>query len=300
MGEVAATAPKGVSLQEAQPGTSLWQDGWHRLKRNRMAMFSLWFLVGMTLFCYILPLFYPYDYATQQRSLGAQAPSWDHWMGTDYLGRDVLARVMFGGRISLGVGLLATLVSISIGVVYGATAAYKGGRTDSVMMRFVDILYAMPYAIFVILLMVWLGRNLVLLFLALGAVQWLTMARIVRAQVMSLKAQEFVEAAIVLGLRPSRILFRHILPNLLGVVIVYATLTVPAIMLLEAFLSFLGLGVQPPMASWGVLIKDGADSMTVFPWLLIFPALVFSSTLFALNFLGDGLRDALDPKSSSD
>ncbi len=299
MSESNATLEK-VLDQPLEKGTSLWQDGWQRLKHNRLAMFSLGFLVFMTLFCFLGPFLNPYTFDEQKREYGANPPSMEHWFGTDYSGRDLMARVMYGGRISIGVGLLATLVSISIGVVYGALSAYAGGKTDSVMMRMVDILYAMPYAIFIILLMVWLGRSMILLFIALGAVQWLTMARIVRGQVMSLKRQEFVEAAIALGLSPSRILFRHIIPNLMSVVIVYATLTVPAIMLLEAFLSFLGLGVQPPMSSWGVLIKDGADSMTVFPWLLIFPAVAFSMTLFSLNFLGDGLRDALDPQSSKD
>ncbi|TVR54561.1 MAG: ABC transporter permease [Puniceicoccaceae bacterium] len=223
-----------------------------------------------------------------------------HLLGTDTLGRDLLTRIMHGGRVSLGVGFLATAVSLLIGVTYGATSAYLGGKTDAVMMRIVDILYALPFTIFVILLMVLFGRSLLLLFLAIGAVEWLTMARIVRGQVLSLKKMEFVEAALALGLGTRRIIFRHLIPNVLGPIIVYATLTVPAVMLLESVLSFLGLGVQPPNASWGVLIKEGAESMTVFPWLLIFPAFFFSLTLFCLNFLGDGLRDALDVRSSRD
>lgn len=223
-----------------------------------------------------------------------------HLFGTDTLGRDQLARVLYGGRISIGVGFIATAVSLIIGVLYGAISGYLGGKVDAVMMRIVDILYALPFTIFVILLMVFFSRSLMMMFIAIGAVEWLTMARIVRSQVQGLKRQEFVEAAVSLGFGPSRIILRHLVPNVLGPIIVFATLTVPAVMLLESFLSFLGLGVQPPLASWGVLIKDGADSMTVHPFLLVIPALFFSLTLFSLNFLGDGLRDALDPKSSKD
>tara|TARA_B100000965_G_scaffold356398_1_gene334352 strand:- start:5698 stop:6321 length:624 start_codon:yes stop_codon:yes gene_type:complete len=207
---------------------------------------------------------------------------------------------MYGGRVSIGVGFAATAVSLLIGVLYGTVSGYAGGKTDALMMRIVDILYALPFTIFVILLMVIFGRNIVLLFLAIGAVEWLTMARIVRGQVLSLKKLEFIEAAVALGLSRNRIILRHLIPNVLGPVIVYATLTVPSAMLLEAVLSFLGLGVQPPMSSWGLLIKDGSEMMEVYPWLLIFPAFFFSVTLFALNFLGDGLRDALDPQSAQD
>lgn len=219
-------------------------------------------------------------------------------LGTDKLGRDLLTRLMVGGRVSLAVGFLATLVSVCIGVLYGSIAGYLGGKTDVAMMRFVDILYAMPFVIFVILLMTFFGRYLWLMFLAIGAVEWLTMARIVRGQVVSLKKQEFVEAAIALGQKQSAIISKHIIPNVLGPVIVYSTLTVPAVILLESFLSFLGLGVQAPMASWGVLIDDGRKSMENFPWQLIFPALLFSMTLLSMNFLGDGLRDALDPRNA--
>lgn len=219
-------------------------------------------------------------------------------LGTDKLGRDLLTRSMVGGRISLAVGFLATFVSVIIGVLYGSVSGYLGGKTDAIMMRFVDILYAMPFTIFVILLMTFFGRYLWLMFLAIGAVEWLTMARIVRGQVVSLKKQEFIEAAIALGQRQSVIIAKHIIPNVLGPVIVYATLTIPAVILLESFLSFLGLGVQAPMASWGILIDDGRKSMENFPWQLIFPATLFSLTLLSMNFLGDGLRDALDPKGS--
>ncbi len=223
-----------------------------------------------------------------------------HVLGTDTLGRDLLVRIFYGGRVSLSVGLAATLVALTIGVVYGAVAGFYGGKLDSGMMRFVDVVYSLPFTIFVILLMVFFGRNIYLLFVAIGAVQWLTMARIVRGQVLAIKRTEYIEAARSLGFSQQRIIFRHILPNILGPVMVYATLTVPEVMLLEAFLSFLGLGVQPPMSSWGVLIKDGAEKMEEYSWLLIYPGAIFSLTLFSLNFLGDGLRDALDVRSSKD
>lgn len=223
-----------------------------------------------------------------------------HPLGTDHLGRDQLTRILQGGRISIGVGFAATFVSLVIGVIYGASAGYFGGRVEAVMMRIVDVLYALPFLIFVILLMVIFERSIWLLFLAIGAVEWLTMARIVRGQVIGIKQQEFIEAAISLGLRRRRIILRQIIPNVLGTIVVYATLTVPAVMLLEGVLSFLGLGVPPPTASWGVLINEGSQRMETSPWLLILPGLFFSFTLFCLNFLGDGLRDALDPKSAKD
>src|SRR6267143_849246 len=246
------------------------------------------------------PLFLAYSYEEQNLGLGATPPSAAHLLGTDKLGRDQLARLFFGGRVSLLVGLAATSVSLTIGVLWGSIAGYAGGKLDAVMMRIVDILYALPFTIFVILLMTVFGRNFILLFVAIGAVEWLTMARIVRGQVLALKRQEFIEAAVALGLRKRRIVLRHVVPNVLGPVMVYTTLTIPAVMLLEAFLSFLGLGVQPPMSSWGLLIKEGAEQMEEAPWLLIYPAAVFAATLFSLNFLGDGLRDALDVRASKD
>ncbi|MCS5662419.1 MAG: ABC transporter permease [Dehalococcoidia bacterium] len=223
-----------------------------------------------------------------------------HLLGTDELGRDLFTRILYGGRISLMVGLCATAVSLTFGVLFGAVAGFFGGRVDDLMMRFVDILYALPFTIFVILLTVIFDRNIWNLFLAIGAVEWLTMSRIVRGQVLSLRKQEFVEAAIALGIPQWRIVLRHIIPNCLGTVIVYTTLTIPVVMLLEAFLSFLGLGVQPPMSSWGLLIRDGSKVLEEFPWLMLFPGMTLAMTLFSLNFLGDGLRDALDVRVSKD
>ncbi len=284
---------------DAERGHSPWADAMRRLRRNRLALAGGELLVALALACAAGPLF-SQSYEEQNLDLGAVPPSAAHWLGTDVLGRDLLARTLYGGRISLMVGLVATIVALAIGVTYGAVAGYFGGKADAVMMRIVDILYALPFAIFVILLMVFFGRNIFLLFFAIGAVEWLTMARIVRGQVMSIKRMEYVEAARALGLGRRRIIFRHVIPNVLGPVIVYTTLTIPAVMLLEAFLSFLGLGVQAPMSSWGVLIKDGSEKMEEFWWLLVFPGTLFSVTLFSLNFLGDGLRDALDVRASHD
>lgn len=283
-----------------EKGFSLWKDAWRRLKRNRLAIFGLCVLVFVTLVALLTPWIAPYSYEAQDLNLGPVPPSADHWFGTDVFGRDMLTRMMYGGRISLAVGFLATAVSLIIGMFWGTVSGYSAGRVDSAMMRIVDILYALPFIIFVILLMVVFGRNLFLLFMAIGAVEWLTMARIVRGQVLNIRKQEFIEAAIMTGISRWRIITRHVIPNVLGPVIVYTTLTIPAVMLLEAFLSFLGLGVQPPMSSWGLLISYGVETMEEYPWLLIFPGMMLSVTLFALNFLGDGLRDALDPKVSKD
>lgn len=291
-----------MTSHSAEHGTnsSLWGDAWVRLTRNRLALASLILLSFFILVALLTPWIAPYGYEQQNIELGAAPPSWQHWLGTDIFGRDMLTRVMYGGRVSLLVGFIATAVALLIGISYGAIAGYIGGRVDAVMMRLVDILYALPFMIFIILLMVIFGRNILLLFLAIGAVEWLTMARIVRAQVLTLRQQEFIEAAISMGLSPASIIRRHIIPNTLGPVIVYTTLTIPSVMLLEAFLSFLGLGIQPPQSSWGSLIAYGVDTMEEYPWLLIYPGLALSLSLFALNFLGDGLRDALDPRSSKD
>jgi oligopeptide transport system permease protein len=287
-------------LENAEEGASLWRDAWQRLRKNRMAVGG-----GITLLLFIMmalltPWLAPYSYEAQNLDLGASPPSAAHWLGTDVFGRDVLTQVMYGGRVSLAVGFIATAVALLIGVTWGAVAGYVGGRVDAVMMRIVDILYALPFMIFIVLLMVVFGRNVLLLFLAIGAVEWLTMARIMRSQVQSLRQQEFVEAAISLGLSPGAIIRRHVIPNALGPIIVYTTLTIPSVMLLEAFLSFLGLGIQPPQTSWGLLISYGAETMEEYPWLLIFPGLALTTTLFSLNFLGDGLRDALDVRGSKD
>ena len=287
-------------LEREQVGSdarSLGRDAWERLCANRRARIGGGLFIGIALLCLIGPFFVPHSHETTQLAYGAQAPSWTHWFGTDELGRDILVRTLIGGRISIGVGFAATVVALLIGVVYGMIAGYNGGRIEATMMRFVDTLYALPFTIIVILLTVLLGRSILLIFLAIGAVEWLTMARIVRGQTKALRKQTFIDAAIVGGVPTRRILGRHILPNLLSPVIVFTTLTIPAVILLESVISFLGLGVQPPMSSWGMLIKEGAVKLDIYPWMLIFPALFFSLTIFAFNFVGDGLRDALDPKN---
>jgi len=299
----AASAPALTFAPEApsRASGSLWYDAWRRLRRNRAAVAAGVFLIVVSLLAVLAPWIPGLaDPTLQDLRLGATPPSPAHWFGTDELGRDALARVIRGGRISLLVGLVGTLVSLLIGVTYGAISGYVGGRTDDVMMRIVDILYSLPYIFLVILLLVFFSRSLLMLFVALGLVQWLTMARIVRGQVLSLKQQTFVEAARALGADDASIVFRHIVPNTLGPVIVYTTLTVPAVILQEAFLSFLGLGVQPPAASWGTLVSDGARVIALFPWLVIFPGVALSLTLLAFNFVGDGLRDALDPRDRRD
>lgn len=297
---MAIAKPRDPLLANAERGTSLWADAWVRLRKNHLALLGLGIILFLAVVSLLTPWIAPYGYEEQNLALGASAPSWAHWMGTDIFGRDLLTRVMWGGRMSLMVGFVATGVALVIGVLWGTVAGYAGGKVDAVMMRLVDILYALPFMIFIILLMVVFGRNIILLFLAIGAVEWLTMARIVRGQVQNLRRQEFIEAAQSLGLSRWRIIRKHLIPNTLGPVIVYTTLTIPSVMLLEAFLSFLGLGVQPPESSWGLLINNGVETMEEYPWLLIFPGLALSITLFSLNFLGDGLRDALDPRSSKD
>jgi oligopeptide transport system permease protein len=282
----------------APPGRSLWSDAWRVLRRNRAAMTALLLLATMTLLVIVGPWLSAFSFDATDWDRISEPPSLasGHWFGTDALGRDLFVRTLYGGRISLLVGAVATAVSLLIGISYGAIAGYVGGRVDQVMMRIVDILYALPFMFLVILLMVLFGRNIVLIFFAIGAINWLDMARIVRGQAMSLRSKEYVEAARAGGVRTGRIIFRHIVPNLLGVVIVYATLTVPQVILVESFLSFLGLGVQEPMTSWGALVNEGAQELENAPWMLLFPATWLALTLFCFNFVGDGLRDALDPR----
>jgi len=294
------TEQEDLEINDIASGSSLSKDAWIRLRKNRPALGGLIILTAFFAIALFTPWIAPYGYEVQDLNLGATGPSQDHWLGTDIFGRDLLTQIMYGGRISLSVGFLATVVALFIGVTWGSIAGYVGGRIDSVMMRLVDILYALPFMIFIILLMVVFGRNMLLLFLAIGAVEWLTMARIMRGQVQNLRQQEFVEAAVAIGLSRSVILVRHIIPNAIGPIIVYTTLTIPSVMLLEAFLSFLGLGIQPPETSWGLLIAYGAETMEEYPWLLLFPGFFLAVTLFSLNFLGDGLRDALDVRGAKD
>ena len=280
--------------------SSLWSDAWRRLLANKAAVAGGIILCVLIVLAVFAPWIAPHSYSYQNLDLGAQQPSRTFLLGTDTLGRDLFSRILYGARVSLLVGFVATAVALVIGVSWGIVAGYFGGRVDSIMMRIVDVLYGLPFIIFIILLMVIFGRNIWLLFGAIGAVEWLTMARIVRGQVLTIKNQEYVLAAQAMGVSNVQMFRKHIFPNILGPIAVYATLTIPQVMLLEAFLSFLGLGIQPPMSSWGTLIRYGVESMEEYSWLLIYPGLTFTITLFALNFFGDGLRDALDPKISSD
>ena len=281
-----------------EQGRGLWADAWRKLRRNRAAVAGAWVIGVMALLVIAGPWLSPHAFDSTDFAHISQPPSFEggHPFGTDSLGRDLLVRTLYGGRISLLVGIVATAVSLLIGVAYGAIAGYFGGRLDALLMRAVDILYALPFMFFVILLMVFFGRNILLIFVAIGAVNWLDMARIVRGQTLSIKRREFVEAAEAQGVRSFAIIRRHVVPNLLGIVAVYVTLTIPQVILIESFLSFLGLGVQEPMTSWGALVHDGASELESAPWILIFPAAFLALTLFCFNFLGDGMRDALDPK----
>ena len=274
------------------------ESGWQRFRRDRAAVWSGWFLIAVTAVCFLSPWISPYPYMAQDLAHSAAAPSFAHWLGTDLLGRDVLSRLLQGGMISLFVGLIATAVALAVGICYGVLAAEVGGRAEDAMMRFVDIVSTLPLTLIVILCTVVLGQNMPMIFLAVGGVSWLTMARIIRNQTREMKSSQFVQAAESLGQTRWGIFRRHYLPNLAGTIAVCATLTVPGVMLLEAFVSFLGLGVKAPMTSWGLMIKEGADIMEECPWLLISPSVVFALTLLSLNFLGDGLRDAFDPRSS--
>jgi len=308
---------------DIEKGNSLWSDAWIRLKKNRMAFLSLWMLLLIFCFCFILP-FAPFikDPLAQNLANSFAPPSNEHWLGTDKLGRDLLSRILYGGQVSLLVGLIATAITIIIGLLYGAISGYKGGKVDAFLMRIVDVLYGLPFLILVILLSIVITEyaaeyeqllskhlpdlavnlivNILPLCVTIGILGWYTMARVVRSQVMASKKLEYIEAAISLGLSHKNILFKQILPNQLGPIIVYTTLTIPGFILTEATLSFLGIGVQPPNSSWGIMLNEGANYLETKPMLLFLPAAVFGITLLCLNFLGDGLRDALDPKASKD
>ena len=289
-----------AELGQVEPAAarSLWNDAWRRLKQNKAAMGSMAILGLIALLAIFAPLLSPHPIDEIYWDRIQAPPDFEnaHWFGTDGNGRDLFIRTLHGGRISLMVGILASLVALVIGVTYGAFAGYVGGRADDFMMRIVDIMYSLPFIFFVIILMVVFGRQIFLIFIAIGGVEWLNMARIVRGQTLSIKNREFVEAARAIGVSNAAIIRRHIIPNLLGPVIIYLTLSIPQIILLESLLSFLGLGVQEPLTSWGVLISEGAETMESAPWMLIFPAIFLALTLFCFNFIGDGLRDALDPK----
>ena len=281
----------------AVKGRSLWQEARRRLFGNKAAVTSMILLAFFVIAALLGPLVLPYRYDEITKTDVMLPPlTGAHLFGTDTIGRDLLAKMLTGLRISLAIGIVATLVSLVIGVTWGSIAGYFGGVVDEIMMRIVDVLYSLPFLFIVILLMVVFGRNILLIFVAIGAVEWLTLARIVRGQTLSLRSAEFVEAARAAGLSGGQIIARHIVPNLLGPVVIYVTLTIPSVIIVESFLSFLGLGVQEPLTSLGVLISSGANNMELGPWLLIFPSILMVLTLGALNFIGDGLRDAIDPK----
>ncbi len=321
-----ADAKAAVPPAALERGSSLWHDGWRRLRRNRAAVASAIVLALLVAACLLVPELSRHRYDRADLAYGARPPSWEHWMGTDAFGRDLMARVFFGGRISFAVGLVATFVSFAIGVSWGGIAGAAGGKVDAVMMRIVDALYTFPFLLLVILLMVFFANEhtvlyrawrvalgafvthpedpryfpvfqIVVVFAALGAVSWLTMARIVRGQVVALRARPFVEAARSIGVSPAALVFRHLVPNALGPILVYTTLTIPEVMMTEAFLSFLGLGTQEPLSSWGLLASAGADTMDLYPWQIVFPGAMLAITLLCFNLLGDGLRDALDPRT---
>lgn len=277
-------------------GRSLWQDARIRFMRNKAAMVSLFILFMITLSVIIVPMFSQYAFDDTDWYAMHAGPSGEHWFGTDSLGRDLLVRTFIGGRISMMVGVMGALVAVLIGTLYGAASGFIGGKTDRIMMRLLEILYAIPFMFLVIVLVTFFGRDIILIFVAIGAIAWLDMARIVRGQTLSLRSKEFIEAAHVCGVSQWKIITRHIVPNVLGIVAVYSTLLIPSMILTESFLSFLGLGVQEPMTSWGALLQEGAQTMELAIWQLGFPALFMVVTLFCFNYVGDGLRDALDPK----
>ncbi|WP_373779207.1 oligopeptide ABC transporter permease OppC [Glaesserella sp.] len=279
-------------------GRSLWQDARRRFFRNKAAVASLIILFFVVLFITFAPMLMPFSYEDTDWNMMSAAPDMEsgHYFGTDASGRDLLVRIAIGGRISLMVGIAGALIAVVIGTIYGAISGYVGGKVDMVMMRLLEILGSFPFMFFVILLVTFFGQNILLIFVAIGMIAWLSLARIVRGQTLSLKNKEFIEAAIVCGVPKRQIIWKHIIPNVLGIVVVYASLEVPSLILFESFLSFLGLGTQEPMSSWGALLSDGAAQMETSPWLLAFPAFFLCLTLFCFNFIGDGLRDALDPK----
>ena len=293
-----AALEAGMALAQAPAGRSPWVDARIRFLRNRAAVISLGLLATITLLCVAGPWLLPHSYDDTDFNLMGIGPTWTAWhlFGTDELGRDLLVRTLIGGRISLIVGLLATIVSVSLGIVWGATAGFIGGRVDSLMMRVVDMLYAIPYLLIAILMVTIFGREFYLVVLTISAFSWMDMARVVRGQTLSIKSKEYVEAARAIGVPTWRIIFQHVVPNLLGIVVIYTSITVPGVILTESVLSFLGLGVQEPMTSWGVLIHDGANVMAASPWMILFPGAALSITLYCANFIGDGMRDALDPK----
>lgn len=295
-GSASQTALLSALVEEPVQGEGPWRRSWERLRRRPAALVALYLLGAISLACVVIPLLSPFSYATPDWNAIYQAPAWPHIFGTDDLGRDELVRVMWGCRISLLIGITASLVSVAIGVVWGATAGYAGGLADSLMMRFVDILYTVPFIPLVIVLTVLFGRSFFLVFVAIGAVSWLDIARIVRGQTLSLKSREFVSAARALGVPAPTMIMRHLVPNLIGVVIIYATLTIPAVILFEAFLSFLGLGVHAPLASLGTLVSAGANQVQTHPYLLVIPSVFLTLIVACFSFIGDGLRDAFDPR----
>ncbi len=292
-------SPGVAAALRGQAPQSLWRQAARRFRRNRAAIISIFVLAVIAATSLLVPLVWPHsieDANWESILIGPTRENW-HWFGTDANGRDLFVRVFYGGRVSLTIGVLTTLVALSIGVAYGALAGFTGGRTDNLMMRFVDVLYSMPLLFFIIILVTVFGRNIYLVFVAIGCIEWLTMSRIVRGQTLSVKTKEYVEAAVAIGLSRGAILRRHIIPNVLGPVMVYVTLLIPTNIVVESYLSFIGLGVQEPLTSWGLLISQGAGQLDSAPWLIFFPATFLAVTMFCFNFIGDGLRDALDPSN---
>lgn len=290
------SAEEKAGAETLRPSRTYWTDAWLRLKEDKLAVIGLCVIAVVILFAVFAPMLSRYEYDEMDFNFSNEPPGLIHWFGCDMFGRDLFVRVAYGARISLAVGFIASFISLFIGVIYGGISGYRGGKIDDLMMRIVDVIYSVPSMIYVILLMVVVGPGLKSIFITLGISYWAPMARMVRAEVMRLKNEEFVTAARVTGASPTRILLRHIIPNAMGAVLVTLTFSVPSAIFTEAFLSFVGLGVSAPMASWGVLSSDAVPAMAIYPWQLFFPAGAISITILAFNFLGDGLRDALDPK----